>query len=205
MDDVSAATGIDRRAYFRINDRILITLLPLASSAVAPLAQQIMHATPQPTDPSQQFSSLQSAFTHLTDQIGHTDRDVARALRMLDEKLNILSSQVQHLLRPVNEQDTEAVNLSAGGIALMSPQRFDKHTALEVKLTLLPGNQPVHAIANVIACEPVAEQAPDKSCFLRLAFTHMNETDRNRLVKHTLSRQAEDLRQQKQSTSENSL
>ncbi|THF59472.1 MAG: PilZ domain-containing protein, partial [Methylophaga nitratireducenticrescens] len=34
--------------------------------------------------------------------------------------------------------------------------------------------------------------------YLRMAFTHMSETDRNILVKHTLNRQAEELRNSKQ-------
>lgn len=189
----------DRRAYFRINDRLLINITPLPAEAAWELGKQIVSSVaPHATHPHQQLSSLESAFQHLTDQIGHQDRDVARALRMLDEKINLLANNVQHLLQPIDDGHAEPVNLSAGGLAMLSDQAIAAKTPVEINMTLLPSGLPIRAVAKVISCEQLLSAQQGKAFSLRLVFTHMNETDRNILVKHTLSRQAENLRQQKQ-------
>lgn len=188
----------DRRAYFRINDRLLINVKPLAPEAAWELGKTIISNAPHATHPNQQLSSLETAFHHLTDQIGHIDRNVARALRMLDERISLLASNVQHLLQPIDDSQARAVNLSAGGVALLSEQVIAAKHPVEVNMTLLPSGLPIRAVAKVISCEQLLSAQNGMSFSLRLAFTHMHETDRNILVKHTLTRQAENLRQQKQ-------
>jgi len=46
----------------------------------------------------------------------------------------------------------------------------------------------------VIACDKLRDAPEETPYYLRLAFSHMSEYDRNLLVKHTLSRQAQALR-----------
>ena len=197
MND-STDSEADRRAFFRINDRLLINVTPLEPAAAWELGKLIVSSAPHALHPNQQLSSLESAFHHLTDQIGHADRDMARALRMLDEKINLLANNVQHLLQPIDDTQAEPVNLSAGGVAMLSEQQIAPKTPIEVNMTLLPSGLPIRAIAKVISCEQLLSARQGKGFSLRLAFTHMNETDRNILVKHTLTRQAENLRQEKQ-------
>lgn len=196
MNDTTS-TGADRRAFFRINDRLVMTVVPLSTGEAEQIGQAIIDATPEAGQLTQQMSSIQKSFNHLVDQIGHTNRDVARALRMLDEKVNLLAQNVQLLHTPLNPESATEVNLSAGGLALMTENPIPSRSAIEVRMQLLPGGLHIRAIAKVIACEQVIESTQGKSFYLRLAFTHMSETDRNILVKHTLNRQAEELRNSK--------
>lgn len=197
MNDTTA-TGADRRAFFRINDRLILSLMPLSDAEAEQIGQQIIDATPEAGQLTQQLSTLQKSFNHLTDQIGHTDRDIARALRMLDDKVNLLAQNVQLLHTPLNPETANEVNLSAGGLAVMTDVAFQSRSALEARMQLLPGGLHIRAVAKVIACEQMLESTNGKSFYLRVAFTHMSETDRNILVKHTLNRQAEELRNAKQ-------
>lgn len=197
MNDTTA-TGADRRAFFRINDRLILSLMPLSDAEAEQIGQQIIDATPEAGQLTQQLSTLQKSFNHLTDQIGHTDRDIARALRMLDDKVNLLAQNVQLLHTPLNPETANEVNLSAGGLAVMTDVAFQPRSALEARMQLLPGGLHIRAVAKVIACEQMLESTNGKSFYLRVAFTHMSETDRNILVKHTLNRQAEELRNAKQ-------
>lgn len=197
MNDTTA-TGADRRAFFRINDRLILSLMPLSDAEAQQIGQQIIDATPEAGQLTQQLSTLQKSFNHLTDQIGHTDRDIARALRMLDDKVNLLAQNVQLLHTPLNPETANEVNLSAGGLAVMTDVAFQPRSALEARMQLLPGGLHIRAVAKVIACEQMLESTNGKSFYLRVAFTHMSETDRNILVKHTLNRQAEELRNAKQ-------
>jgi hypothetical protein len=80
----------------------------------------------------------------------------------------------------------------------MTDTVFEARSPLEIRMQLLPGGLHIRAIAKVIGCDQMIESTGGKSFYLRVAFTHMSETDRNILVKHTLNRQAEELRNSKQ-------
>ena len=198
MMNETTATGADRRAFFRINDRLVLSIIPLTEAEAEHIGQSIIDATPEAGQLTQQLSTIQKSFNHLTDQIGHSDRDIARALRMLDDKVNLLAQNVQLLHTPLNPETANEVNLSAGGLALMTDTVFEARSPLEIRMQLLPGGLHIRAIAKVIGCDQMIESTGGKSFYLRVAFTHMSETDRNILVKHTLNRQAEELRNSKQ-------
>lgn len=179
--------GNDRREFFRINDRVIVEFRPVEQEQATIIGQRLQSHTNR--QDNQQLRTLESAFTHLVDQINHQDREVARALRMLDDKLNLIHRQMRNLVQPVETEKARDVNLSGGGMALISDQSVPPKTQLEVTLQLIPSAVIITAIARVISCMPV-----DDGYHLRMAFVHMDEYDRNLLVKHTLSRQAEQLR-----------
>ncbi len=179
--------GNDRREFFRINDRVIVDFRPIEQEQATVIGQRLQSPTSQ--QDNQQLRTLESAFTHLVDQINHQDRDIARALRMLDDKLNLIHRQIRNLVQPVETEKARDVNLSGGGMALISDQSLPPKTQLEVTIQLIPSAITITAVARVISSKPV-----DDGYHLRMAFVHMDEYDRNLLVKHTLSRQAEQLR-----------
>ncbi|MFW5427280.1 MAG: PilZ domain-containing protein, partial [Methylophagaceae bacterium] len=65
---------------------------------------------------------------------------------------------------------------------------------VEIHIELSHSGNFINAIANVIACDKLDDTPEKTPYYLRLAFSHMSEHDRNLLVKHTLSRQAQALR-----------
>lgn len=179
--------GNDRREFFRINDRVIVEFRPIEAAQASAIGERLHQNTAEQAN--QQLRTMESAFTHLVDQINHQDRDIARALRMLDDKLNLIHRQIRNLVQPVETEKTRDVNLSGGGMALISDEMVPPKTQLEVTIQLIPSAVTITAVARVISCRP-----EDAGHLLRMAFIHMDEYDRNLLVKHTLSRQAEQLR-----------
>lgn len=179
--------GNDRREFFRINDRVIVEFRPIENDQASVIGERLQHNSSQ--QDNQQLRALESAFTHLVDQINHQDRDIARALRMLDDKLNLIHRQIRNLVKPVETEKARDVNLSAGGMALIADEALPAKTQLEVTLQLIPSAITITAIARVIDCKRA-----DEGYLMRLAFIHMDDYDRNLLVKHTLGRQAEQLR-----------
>lgn len=187
----------DRREYFRINDTAFVDY-KLIDHVEAERLGAIIQNPLQSGEDNQgklQLNTIQTTFTHLTDQINQNDREVARALRLLDEKINI---HVQLLKRQNNKaKDSNPaidVNLSGGGIAFFSAEKLDAKNILEIHIELIPSGTTIHAITSVISCNKIHDAPNETPYFLRLVFSHMSECDRNLLVKHTLSRQAEELR-----------
>jgi hypothetical protein len=187
--------GSDRREFFRINDTVVVDYKLVAKENVAAIARHIAQSTSDDdSNDKAQLRSMQNAFNHLLDQINQQDREIARALRMLDEKINLVSQSIQRQNNPVNPEDVTQANLSGGGIAFMVENPVEIRGYVELHLQLLPTANTIHALATVISCERLLGASPEKPYHLRMAFTHMDDQDRNLLVKHTLNRQAEMLR-----------
>lgn len=187
--------GSDRREFFRINDTVVVDYKVIAKDNVANVARHIAQATDDNEgNEKAQLRAIQNAFSHLVEQINHHDREVARALRMLDEKINLVAQSVKRYHNPVNPDDLTEANLSGGGIAFMVDEPVEIRGHVELHLQLLPTANTIHAMATVVSCEKILSATPERPYHLRMAFTHMDEQDRNLLVKHTLNRQAEMLR-----------
>ena len=187
--------GSDRREFFRINDTVVVDYKVIGSESVPLVARRIAQSTDDDESTEKaQLRAIQNAFSHIVDQINHHDREIARALRMLDEKINLVAQSVQRYNNPVDPDDLTDANLSGGGIAFMVDSPVEIRGHVELHMQLLPTANTIHALATVISCERLMGASPEKPFHLRMTFTHMDDQDRNLLVKHTLNRQAEMLR-----------
>ena len=185
-----------RREHFRINDTLYIQYNALDQATAEQLGQQLTNVDHGEANQQQvQLRSLQTAFTLVTDQINHNDREVARALRILNEKINLLD---QIINEPNSGQSTASqkkeVNLSGGGLGLLCEQQYEERSPLSVQIELRSSGVTIQAVARVISCTRVEPENSQTPYYLRLAFTQMNEQDRDLLIKHILFRQAEELR-----------
>jgi hypothetical protein len=187
--------GSDRREFFRINDTVVVDYHTVEREKVSTIAHRIARSADDDEDNEKaQLRAIQTAFSHLLDQINYQDREIARALRMLDEKINLVSQSIQRHNNPVDEDALTEANLSGGGIAFMVSEPIEVKEYVELYMQLLPTANTIHALAHVISCEKILSAPQDKPYHLRMVFTHMDDQDRNLLVKHTLNRQAEMLR-----------
>ncbi len=185
----------DQREFFRINDMVFIELTPLDNSDIKSLSVSIKdYSDNEENKEKSQLQTLQTAFSHLTDQINQQDREIARALRLLDEKITLLTQGFQRQQNASENKILTSVSLSGGGISFLSVDNHAAKSAVEIRIELRSSATIIHAIANVIACEKPYDAPKETPYYLRLIFSHMSECDRNALIKHTLSRQAEILR-----------
>lgn len=185
----------ERREHFRINDTIFLDYTPVDHETAAKMGNNITNPSADNNQKEVQLRSLQTAFTMVTDQINHYDREVARALRLLNDKINLIS---RDFLNPqdVKEKNAKAieVNLSGGGIAFLTTEPLVARTPVTVQMELNPSGVIIDTVANVISCTKSYSDKTEAPFHVRLAFAYMNETDRNLLIKHILTRQAEVLR-----------
>lgn len=184
----------ERREHFRINDTLFLQYKAIDQATAEQLSQYIVNPELDENNQQQvQLRALQTAFTLLNDQINHHDRDIARALRLLNEKINILSRGLHSPHNTVDIKSTE-VNLSGGGLAFLCEEPIEIKSPLSIQIELCSSGITIDCIANVISCTKSYPENKETPYFLRLAFTKMNETDRNLLIKHILFRQAQELR-----------
>lgn len=188
------STLTDRREFFRINDTVLVEYTEIDENQIEALAKQIDNPLDANSPEKNQLYSLQTAFSHLTDQINQYDRNIARALRLLDDKMTIIAHMLNNDKSPQDGQNIVHANLSGGGIAFLSSTKVNSKTPLDIHIELRPSCTQIRTVAHVVSCDKLNDAPQETPYLLRLAFTHMSEIDRNLLVKHVLNRQAEDIR-----------
>lgn len=185
----------ERREHFRINDSLFIQYKTIDKATAEQLGDQLINIEHGEENQHQvQLRSLQTAFTLVTDQINHYDREVARALRILNEKINLIEQANKQLDPSETPSKKIDVNLSGGGLGLLSKEQIETRSPISVQIELRSSGVTIQAVANVIACSKVQPENNQTPYYLRLAFTKMNEQDRDLLIKHILFRQAEELR-----------
>jgi PilZ domain-containing protein len=191
---LDASSGADRREFFRINDTVIIEFQSISAQEAEQLGEILNDPLHSANNQERnQFQTLQNAFNHLADQIGQQNRDIARALRLLDEKISIVNHTVQRQQNKSEGNQLIDANLSGGGIAFMVAEQIDTKNAVELKIQLQSSAANIHSVAKVISCKKTKEDS-EKPYFLRLAFIDMSEIDRSILIKHILNRQAEVIR-----------
>lgn len=191
---MEASSQADRREYFRINDTVFLEFNSISSQEAEQLGETLndpLHSANN--QEKSQFQTVQNAFNHITDQINQQNRDVARALRLLDEKISIINHALQRQQNKSEGNQMLDANLSGGGVAFMTAEQIDSKNAVEIKIQLQPSGAHIHSVAKVISCNKTNEGS-ETPYFLRLAFTDMSEIDRTILIKHILNRQAEVIR-----------
>ena len=186
----------ERRENFCINDTLYIQYDGLDQVTTEQLGQQLTNVDHGEANQQKvQLRSLQTAFTIATDQINYYDRDVARALRILNEKINLPD---QIINEPNSGQSTASqkkeVNLSGGCLGLLCEQQYEERSPLIIQIELRSSGVRIQAVARVISCTRVEPENSQTPYYLRLAFTQMNEQGRDLLIKNILFRQAEELR-----------
>jgi len=197
MENISELNQ-DRREFFRVTDLVFIDFAVIDAveqQRLTPIIQNSGHS--EETNVRQRLNTIQSTLHHLIDQVNQNDREIARALRLLDEKVSLIAQTVHQQQNMMDNREAIDANLSGGGISFLTAEKYNSKDTMEIHIEFQSTGSIIHAIANVISCEKIRNAPSESSHLLRLVFSHMSELDRNTLIKQLLSRQASDLRSSK--------
>jgi hypothetical protein len=195
--ETQAETQHERRAFFRIDDSILVSWRHIGASdsshGNASLAQVA----------DERFTiitRLQGISRHLSGalrRIEQRDPDTADYLKAMDEKITLIAQNFLADEAGIAGQTAKSVNLSAGGVALDSKDSLEVGSQVEIKLLLLPSYTGVIALGEVMRVTDVPENI-DYPYRLHINFTHIRDNERDALIGHILRRQGEMLRQERE-------
>ncbi len=199
-DDLGKAKD-ERREFFRIDDSIQVSY-------------RVVEPRDMPDSVDDQrlkndrftvMTRLQSISQHLSaplHRIEQRDPDVADYLRSLDEKITLLGQSFLSEEREILGQPSQAVNLSAGGLAMDVATPLALGAQVEIKLLLLPSYTGVIAYGEVVGAEPSSEGHADYPHHVRINFTLIRSSDQDALIRHIMRRQGEMLRQRRRQQAE---
>ncbi|MET0065109.1 MAG: PilZ domain-containing protein [Candidatus Thiodiazotropha sp.] len=183
----------ERREFFRIDDSIQVRCRVIDKDQVPASIEQQLQAGDRFTVMTrlQEISQHLSASLHRIEQ---RDADIADYLKALDDKINLLGRSFLTEERELLEQPAQAVNLSAGGLAMDSNRRIEPGSMVEVKMLLLPSYAGVLAYGEVVDTGDSETGNPDYPYHVRINFNLIRPTDQDALIRHITRRQSEMLR-----------
>lgn len=175
----------ERREYFRIKDLVKISLQKINDKETIDKLRQ-----------SHSSFLLGSAITAvevenqtLFNNIKRNNPDIAQYLEAINKKIELISD---HLLESSNENVNQIemeVNLSASGIAIETNDAYSEQDVVAINLLLLPERKGI--ICTGIIKRILNENNTTTLC---IDFDDIIESDRELIIKHTISKQLEQAR-----------
>lgn len=170
----------ERRAYYRIQDRI---------------ALQISEDPQQAQQDSVLFGLLNELYVleleaqPLLRSISEQQRTLVNYLKITNKRIDLLANALaQSLLDTLGEP--QPVTLSEGGISFISEQSFAAGSQISLKAILLPQAFAVQLMAKVIRCHPT-----EQGYCIAARFAELTDTQRQVLARHIMQRQAQERRE----------
>ncbi|MCG6551100.1 MAG: PilZ domain-containing protein [Candidatus Magnetominusculus sp. LBB02] len=177
--------GTEHRDFFRVDDCLSIVIKKINSVSAHKKSKII-------SEFGKEMSDLRSYAVDIPDE--NVSPVLWKMLLDIDMKLGLILDKLSLEKEGLADAEEREVNISASGVRLAYPHKFDEGDLVEVKM-LLPSSPPVGLIVYgkvvMVAC---MEQS---DCELSINFINIEEDVRDEIIRYTLNRQREILRKQR--------
>jgi hypothetical protein len=184
----------ERREYFRIRDQVTLDYRVITAAEMEYMLLRIRDEVPDRFTAAASFASTSRQMKHLLQNLAGSSPDLALCLQALDKKLNLLAQLLVTETMDGAGASVREVSLSAGGLAFNAEREHRYGELLETRLVLFPSLMGILAVAKVVSCERRGDVNGGMPWRMAVEFEYIRESDRDLLVKHLLTRQAEMLR-----------
>lgn len=191
----------DRRRYFRIDDHIMLKYRVVPSNEVRSVSERLRAPLPNAFSLSSDFAELKQETVLLQRSIENSSPAVSQYMAILDKKLDMIAKVLLIQNMGADEHLWRKVNLGAGGMSFDSHVEIPVSSVLEIKLGLLPSHAGLITVGKVIRCSKKSEGVTGFN--VAVCFLHVRDSDRELLVQHVLWRQAQMLRENRESSFKN--
>jgi hypothetical protein len=179
----------ERREYFRIDDEVVLQFRLIDADELEPLVQRIEAHVPDRFTAASSFAATSRQMAHVMHKVQHQSPELARCLQAIDQKLNLLARLFVSEEIDIEEQPTQEVIISAGGIAFRSRQEIGIGSLLEMRIVLFPSLIGILNISRVVDCERLDDNDGQFSWQITATYEHLRESDRELLVRHIMNRE----------------
>ena len=187
--------AIERRRYFRIDDRVALRYRVLDDEALAEALSAQSSGYPDKLSLASGFAAASTQMRHTLERFRREMPDVATYLEALNEKLDMLMQMLATSEDDLGDAPTHEVNLSASGISFTAIEPVAVDTSIELKMLLFPTYTCILAFGTVVHCGPADDGRPSGRYTIGVDFTHLREEDRDLIARHVTMRQSSMLRE----------
>ena len=173
----------DRRRFFRINDAIGISYERLDEDA-----SEIVEHVEESISVKELLEHHNVAISTALSQLEVAQPETATVIAELNRKMDTLLAlfELDDLSGHSHFQQFQQASISACGVGFPAKENIEPDTLLKITLFLQPSGAEVMSQGKVISCHEVEGE----SYYLRVEFTLIAETDRERLIQHIVQRQS---------------
>ncbi|MEL7537838.1 MAG: PilZ domain-containing protein [Pseudomonadota bacterium] len=185
----------NKRAAFRVTEAVRLAFEPVAEqdwhermSMLAVSASSIQNAKSAVADVSLEIQRKMIAAHRVSETI-------STCLELLNKKMDLLVEQVVTLQEQQGEFADVPIRrceISANGVRFSTRRGLEKGSRLHLKMMLVTDSFYFEVLGEVVRDEPDPEAEDRKVVAIR--FRGIREPDKDRLIKHLLSRQSETIR-----------
>ena len=193
-DERKSTVNQERREYFRVDDSVRLTISPVPEEQLDSMLERLERNMAGGFTVMSSLAAISGEMAISLRRIENSDPDVAAYLRALDRKIEVLGRAFIAQESELVEESARPVNLSAGGMGMLSNDCYQPGQVLEIKMLLFPSFTGVLMYGSVVDCRALDRDSRGYRYELRVAFTHMREQDRDLLIRHVLRCQSEELR-----------
>lgn len=181
----------EKRRFFRINDNISLSYELLdpdtakrgLNSSVGRLDNQYSLAAT--------LDVLAQESTRIMQRLDQQGSEMLELYKILDAKMNALAQVVMFVGSSVDRQTSRQVNLSATGLAFQQAESLALDQYLAIEMYLPTTLALIKVYAKVVNCQTLA----NGQYSISVDYTHIQEEDRELLIKHVVRKQWQQLRE----------
>ena len=183
----------DRREYFRINDQIALKYRIIEHAEIDGAIAKRKEGLPDVNSMASSFASTNLDMKHAIEKCRRELPEVATYLDGLNSKLEVLIRLLLANGSELPDHPTHDVNLSASGLSFKVTREIVEGSLLEVKLLFFPSFLHVMTFGHVVRCR-TSDEVEGFPYELAVEFSHLEEGDRELLIRHILQRESAMLR-----------
>ena len=187
----------ERRKYFRIEDSIMLKYRVVAVEAQESAQNDAELNRMRIETARAALFGIETDFQEMCEPLAREHPSIVDVLQILNRKINLLerviSSEMLHASPAASDllnHEAQSVNLSGGGMSLRAADALPENARLIIDMVLLPSHDPIRVFGQVVHCQP----GEDEQFEIGIEFVEVNSQDRERIIRHTLQRQAEQIR-----------
>ncbi len=185
----------NRRASFRIEDRVLLEWQELRGNAVTPETLiEIFHKGPY-SELQNRLMELKRGYQECHTRLAMQDPLTAEALSWVDERVDVLSELIFSLIRHT-EQNSKlretVVSLSNEGMGFVTTEPLQRDILLALHVVLLPEQVSLFMKVNVTRCDERPSNSGDPSYLVGFRFLDPEPHYEKLLARHLLNHQIKD-------------
>ena len=188
----------DRRNFFRINDRVSLKYRVIQNDEVEAEIQSNQNEQNELAELRIAFNNLDQRIQDKLERVQKTSPILGDVLSLFDKKLGLMQNVLlqggdyKELLTNLTE-----VNLSASGMSFESRTPINEDTNLKLDMVLFPEYLYLPLRARVVNCRKKIDDTLYRFQVC-VAFRDMSSGTQEEIMQHVLSKQSEELQQQRQ-------
>jgi len=185
----------ERRDFFRVDEQMFVYYQRLDSEADASQDNELDPAKSPMFNLCEALGTLSQQLDSAMIPIRRKAPETARALDLLGRRLDLMMQMSLLSAGIFHEDAVRCVNLSANGVAFHIDERLQPDESIHLILILPLSGVAVQTRARVERCELQPDFGQGLPYYTAVRFIHLNEAQRDLLVKYGLRKQRAQIRE----------